>query len=114
MDSGLIADGAGGKEIPLLVVVFDKDDHYSLILRHLKKAPGSRRRPDGGARRERLDQAQSFPREPRRKTRADYPSDVPHRLNHEPPPLPDNPTYLITACARYRARNTFCHPELGK
>lgn len=37
------------------------------------------------------------------------------RLDHEPPPwaTPDS-TYLITTCAYYRGRNTFCHPEIGR
>jgi putative transposase len=36
------------------------------------------------------------------------------RLNHELPPwAPRDSAYLITACAHYRVRNSFCHPELG-
>ena len=37
------------------------------------------------------------------------------RLDHEPPPWAAlDSTYLITACAYYRVRNTFCHPEIGR
>jgi len=39
---------------------------------------------------------------------------VGRRLDHEPPSGALHQTYLITACAYYRARNTFCHPEIGR
>jgi hypothetical protein len=35
------------------------------------------------------------------------------QLDHEPPPGVSDETHLITACAFYRARNTFCHPRLA-
>jgi REP element-mobilizing transposase RayT len=39
---------------------------------------------------------------------------VPGPLNHQPPPWISSDTrYLITACAYFRVRNTFCHPEVG-
>jgi putative transposase len=39
---------------------------------------------------------------------------VARRLDHEPPSGALHQTYLITACAYYLARNTFCHPEIGR
>jgi putative transposase len=36
------------------------------------------------------------------------------RFDHETPHwIPPDRTYFVTVCARDRARNTFCHPEIG-
>ena len=85
---------------------------------------GSRRRPDGGHVRQTLNGKADLSRDPWKprdqfKTHSTFLEHritfrLPRRLDHQSPPWTSfEAQYLITVCARFRVRTTFCSPEVG-